>query len=82
MTAVAWDGQINSLTWLLEKMFMEIDAEDIDLLEKCDRLAEKMFTDIMDAVLSNSHKYELWMEKIRPIDLLMAAGRMRGINIK
>lgn len=79
MTAIICEGQINSLAYLLEKIFMEED-EETDLLDRCRKKTKELIVDTMDAALSNTHKYELQLEVIRPIDLMMTVNRVRGLK--
>ena len=80
LTAVVTGGQINSLTWLLEKLLTEKGGEENDLNVRCRRAVEELFSESMDVVLSShAHKYELCMEQVRSLDLLMAACRMRNL---
>lgn len=80
LTAVMTDGQINSLTWLLEKLLTEEGGEEIDLNVRCRRAVEELFSKSMDVVLSSHvHKYELCLEQVRSLDLLMAVCRMRNL---
>ncbi len=78
MTAVVCDGQINSLAYLMEKILMDTE-EGIDLLEKCKQKVQGLIDNTRDITLSNTHQYELYLEMIRPLDLLMAVNRMRGL---
>lgn len=80
LTAVVTGGQINSLTWLLEKLLTEEGGEENDLNVRCRRAVEELFSESMDVVLSShAHKYELCLEQVRSLDLLMAACRMRNL---
>lgn len=80
LTAVMTGGQINSLTWLLEKLLTEEGGEENDLNVRCRRAVEELFSESMDVVLSShAHKYELCLEQVRSLDLLMAACRMRNL---
>ncbi len=78
MTAVVCDEQINSLAYLMEKILMDTE-EGIDLLEKCKQKVQGLIDNTRDTTLSNTHQYELYLEMIRPLDLLMAVNRMRGL---
>lgn len=76
ITSVVSNEQINSLTYLLEKI-LENDHNDIDLYVLCKRLTDDLFDISKEAILSNSHKYELWLEEVRCVDLLMTVCRIR-----
>lgn len=76
ITAVISDEQINSLTYLLERLLANGDKTN-ELSVICTELAEGLFTVSRDTILSGSHKYELWLEDVRAVDLLMAVFRMR-----
>lgn len=80
MTAIISDGQINSLAFLLESIFMETAEED--LIKQCKHKVDSMFLQSKDIILSNAYQYELWLEEIRGIDLFMAISRMRGIKLR
>lgn len=77
LTAVFGQGQITALTFLMEKLLMEEEKESEDLMERCSNLAGGLFSAAKETILSNSHKYELWLEEIRPLDLFFAVSRMR-----
>lgn len=79
ITAVVCDGQINSLAYLIEKLLMDTGEGEIDLLERCRKKIEGLIDNTRDTTLSNTHQYELCLEMIRPLDLLMAVSRMRGL---
>lgn len=76
ITAIISDGQINSLTYLLERLLAK-DDKTTELSVICKELVKNLFAGSIDTILSNSHKYELWLEDVRPVDLLMAVFRMR-----
>ncbi len=78
LTALADGDQINSLTWLLEKLLSETGKEQTELRERCFQAAEGLLADSFDTVhASRTHNYELWLEQVRGLDLLMAACRLR-----
>ena len=76
LTAIASNEQVNSLTYLLERILAN-EQNGIDLFELCEKLTAALFDMSRDTILSNSHKYELWLEEIRSVDLLMAVCRLR-----
>lgn len=78
ITAIISDEQINSLTYLLERL-LSTGGKNTDLSALCVELTEALFDKSRDTILSNSHKYELWLENIRPVDLLMAVCRLRKV---
>ena len=83
LTALTEDGQPGSLTWLLEKLLFTEGQENMDLRGRCEALAETLFSDSRDTVLSSrTHRYELCLEQVRSLDLLMAAFRLRPDNRK
>ena len=43
---------------------------------------EGLIENTRDTTLSNTHQYELCLEMIRPLDLLMAVSRMRGLQYR
>ena len=57
---------------------MEENMDNIDSKLRCEKKIKEMFESTRDKILSNTHKYEFWLEEVRTLDLLMAAGRMRG----
>lgn len=78
LTALTENGQPGSLTWLLEKLLFSEDDADTDLQTRCEALVKSLFSASMDTVLSSrTHRYELQLEQIRSLDLLMAAFRLR-----
>lgn len=83
LTALTEKGQPGSLTWLLEKLLFTEGQGDTDLRARCEALAETLFSDSRDTVLSSrTHRYELCLEQVRSLDLLMAAFRLRPDNRK
>ncbi len=76
VTAISTDEQINSLTYLLEKILGD-ESGDTELLSKCSKYVSQLFDDSKNTTLSNSHKYDLWLEEVRVLDLLMTVCRMR-----
>lgn len=78
LTAVFGQGQISALSFLMERLLMEEEKDSEDLMERCRNLTEGLFPTAQETILSNSHKYELWLEEIRPLDLYFAVSRMRG----
>ena len=63
----------------LEQLIARAEYKEKDLKYCCEHLTERLFVQTMDTVLSHTHKYELWLEAVRPLDLLMAACRLRKI---
>lgn len=76
LTAMISDDQINSLTYMIEGLLGEKDTEK-DLYGRCRQQVEALFENTKSTILSYSHKYELWLEDVRPMDLLMAVCRLR-----
>lgn len=79
ITSVITDEQINSLTYLLEKI-MSDKGTDTDLLARCKRVTADFLEKTQKTTLSFSHQYELWLEQVRVIDLIMVACRMRTLD--
>ncbi|MDE6674885.1 MAG: ABC-ATPase domain-containing protein, partial [Acetatifactor sp.] len=80
LTALGDEGQINTLAWLLEQLLWRSWPEGEDLNTCCRQLIQNLFEDSVDVVLaSRSHGYELWLEEVRSLDLVMAAGRLRRL---
>lgn len=78
LTALGDEGQINTLAWLLEQLLWRSWPERENLNVCCRQLIQNLFEDSVDVVLaSRSHGYELWLEEVRSLDLVMAAGRLR-----
>jgi len=79
LTALSDGDQQNSLTWLLEKLLSEQGKEQEELWERCAHAAESLLEDSFDTVhASKVHNYEMWLEQVRGLDLMMAACRLRG----
>lgn len=76
LTALISKDQINSLTYLLTCLLGE-DNEEKDLLERCQALVNRFFVITDGIILAHSHKYELWLSEVRPLELLMAMSRLR-----
>ncbi len=76
LTSVISDDQINSLTYMIEGLLGEKNTEN-DLYERCRQQVDSLFENTGSTILSFSHKYELWLENVRPLDLLMAVSRLR-----
>jgi len=79
ITSVITDEQINSLTYLLEKI-MSDKGTDTDLSARCKRVTADFLEKTQKTTLSFSHQYELWLEQVRVIDLIMVACRMRTLD--
>lgn len=80
LTALRDEGQINTLAWLLEQLLWRSWQEGEDLDACCRQLTQSLFEDSLDVVLaSRSHEYEFWLEEVRSLDLMMAAGRLRKL---
>lgn len=78
LTALTESAQAGSLIWLLEKLLSRENSAAADLRESCEAAVKTMFQDAMDTVLSSrAHQYELWLEQIRSLDLILAACRLR-----
>lgn len=78
LTALGTGDQINTLAWLLERLLLRDWQEGEDLGNCCKQLVQGLFEDSFDVVLaSRAHRYELWLEEVRSLDLLMAAARLR-----
>ncbi len=75
ITAITSDGQINSLTYLLEGLLGD-ESGEAELIVKCNRLTAGLFDKSQNTILSNSHKYALWLEEVRALDLLMTVCRL------
>ncbi len=78
LTALKSPGQLYTLAWLLEILLLWDRPQEEDLKSCCERLVQKLFGDSRDVVLtSRTHGYELQLEQVRGLDLLMAAFRLR-----
>lgn len=78
LTALTEIGQPGSLVWLLEKLLCTDSGTDNDLRTRCEAAVKTLFSDSIDTVLSSrAHSYELWLEQVRSLDLIMAACRLR-----
>lgn len=76
LTALDTKEQLYTLAWLVDKLLTRERSREEDLKICCEELVRTLFEDSFDAVPAAGHKYELWLEKIRPLDLLMAAARL------
>ncbi|MCM1118088.1 MAG: ABC-ATPase domain-containing protein [bacterium] len=78
LTALEAPGQLYTLAWLLEMLLTQDWQQDEDLKSCCERLVQNLFEDSRDVVLtSRTHQYELQLEEVRCLDLLLAAFRLR-----
>lgn len=78
LTALEAPGQLYTLAWLLEMLLTRDWQQDEDLKSCCERLVQHLFEDSRDVVLtSRTHQYELQLEEVRCLDLLLAAFRLR-----
>lgn len=82
LTSLVSEGQFHTLAYLLGRC-LSGDAGSID---ECRRLTfdltSLMFQpEIIDKLQTDNYQFTLWLEEIRPIDLLAALFRMRGIEI-
>ena len=82
LTAMLGDGQITSLTFLIERLFMEEGKENEDLISRCRKQVASMFDVAADATPSDAKKYELWLDEVRAVDLFFAISRMRGVELE
>ena len=81
LTAIDSEEQINSLTRMIEGLLMETGNAEKDLSLRCNEAVEKLFAKAQNTTFgSKVHQYELWLEQVRGIDLLMAVSRLRGID--
>lgn len=79
LTVLDSPGQLHTLAWLLEMLLLQERSQDGDLRFCCERLVQDMFEDFRDVALtSRTHGYELQLEEVRGLDLLMAAFRLRN----
>lgn len=76
LTAIRSDEQINSLTFLLERILAAADGET-DLYEQCKNVVRNLFESSAGAILSSSHQYEFWLEEVRSVDVLLMMCRTR-----
>lgn len=82
LTALNSKEQLNSLAWMMERLLVESGRESMDLRERCQEAADRLFPEAQNIVLSaNVHQYELCLAQVRGIDLLMAMRRLRGTDI-
>lgn len=79
MTAVSSKEQLNSLAYMLEKLITKTEQGEMDLKCRCEQAAMGLFDQTVGTVLPYTHKYEFWLEAVRPVDLLMAACRLRRV---
>ena len=82
LTSLVSLGQFHTLAWLLER-FLSAPAGSVS---ECRQLASRLTSlifepEIIDRVQEESCLFTLWLEEIRPADLLAALFRMRGIEI-
>lgn len=82
LTSLVSLGQFHTLAWLLER-FLSLPAGSV---HECRLLASRLTSlifepEIIDRVQEESCLFTLWLEEIRPADLLAALFRMRGIQV-
>lgn len=77
LTAIISKEQMNNLAYQMEQLITDKDNENTELRSRCEHAVEGLFERTADTVLPYTHKYEFWLEEIRPLDLLMAVCRLR-----
>ncbi len=82
LTALVSQEQFHTLAWLLERCL----SAPAGSVNECRLLASQLTglifePEIIDRIQEESYQFTLWLEEIRPADLLAALFRMRGIEI-
>ncbi len=82
LTAIGSEDQLHTLACLLECFLDNREGEISECREMAICLAEQMFeTGIGEKIQAGSYQFTLWLEEVRPMDLLAALFRMRGVEI-
>ena len=66
---------ISNCLWIVSFFYQ---FRPVAISDGAEKFSQDLFESTRDKILSNTHKYEFWLEEVRTLDLLMAAGRMRG----
>ncbi len=81
LTALTSENQLNTLTYMMERLLTEQNSDRADLMEVIYKLFEDMYLNqIGEPSTSFNFKMESWFEAVRPIDVFCCVSRMRGLS--
>jgi hypothetical protein len=82
LTSIISKYQMYALAWILERLLTDENSASDELLKKVTQLSELIkHKDIIETVLSNAYDIEPWFEEVRPLEIVAAVNRMRGITL-
>lgn len=82
LTSILSKHQMYSLAWILERLLTDENSASDELLKKVKQLSKLIKNkDIIETVLSNAYDIEPWFEEVRPLEIVAAINRMRGITL-
>ncbi len=78
LTALHSEAQLHTLTYLLVQCFTLKTDEPMDYLHLAEKLMAELFEEtLIDKIQTENYQFTLWLEQIRPIDLIGALFRLR-----
>lgn len=78
LTALRSQDQLHTLTYLLEHCFLMKMEEPTEYRELAEELIEELFDEkLIDRIQTEEYQFTLWLEEIRPMDLIGAMFRLR-----
>lgn len=81
LTALTSENQLNTLTYMMERLLTDQNSDRADLMEVIYKLFEDMYLNqIGEPSTSFNFKMESWFEAVRPIDVFCCVSRMRGLS--
>lgn len=83
LTALTSENQLHTLAYFLKKILAEGDGERWECRDMAERICAQIFNpEIINQILGNAWQFPPLFEEIRPVDLLGALFRMRGITLR
>lgn len=83
LTALTSENQLHTLAYFLKKILAEGDGERWECRDMAERICVQIFNpEIINQIWGNAWQFPPLFEEIRPVDLLGALFRMRGITLR
>lgn len=83
LTALTSENQLQTLAYFLKKILTEVDADQWECREMAEQICMQIFKpEIIHQIWGNAWQFPPLFEEIRPVDLLGALFRMRGIHLR
>lgn len=83
LTALVSEEQFQTVAYLLECWMNGCAEDDSECIRVASELTEVFASqpEITEKIQADNYQFKLWLEEIRPMDLLAALFRMRGVTI-